>query len=106
MKHVWHPLAETEFDEALDYYGVHAGINVSKKFATAINHTLVLLLEHPAIGKPIYRRARSISLHGFPFDLVYRVYPETIIIVAIANQGRRPGYWARRRVDGFKRPAG
>ncbi|MCL4469541.1 MAG: hypothetical protein M1547_00060 [Gammaproteobacteria bacterium] len=25
MKHVWHPLAETEFDQALDYYAVHAG---------------------------------------------------------------------------------
>ena len=96
MKHVWHPLAETEFNEALDYYGVNAGANVSRKFATAINHTLGLLLEYPAIGKPTHPQAHSISLHGFPFDLVYRVYPEKIIILAIANQSRRPRYWAER----------
>jgi len=97
VRHVWHPLAEKEFDEALDYYGVHAGLNISRKFATAVNHTLGLLLEHPAIGKPVYRRARSFSLHGFPFDLVYRAYPEMILIIAMANQSRRPGYWAGRR---------
>lgn len=73
MKHIWHPLAEAEFDEALDYYVIHAGANIGRKFATAINHTLELLLEHPAIGKPMYRQARSIPLHGFPFDLVYRI---------------------------------
>ncbi len=54
MKHVWHPLAETEFDETLDYYVVHAGANVSKKFATAIKHMLELLREHPVIGKTMY----------------------------------------------------
>lgn len=42
-------------------------------------------------------QARSIALHGFPFDLVYRIYPEMIVIIAIANQSRRPGYWAGRR---------
>ena len=97
MNQVWHPRAETEFDEAVDYYIVHAGANIGRKFATAVNHTLGLLLEHPAIGKPTHRQARSFSLQGFPFDLVYRVSTETIIIVAMANQSRRPGYWAGRR---------
>ncbi|HWR78213.1 MAG TPA: type II toxin-antitoxin system RelE/ParE family toxin [Thiobacillus sp.] len=96
MKHILHPLAEAEFDAALDYYVIHAGANIGRKFATAINHTLELLLEHPAIGKPMYRQARSIPLHGFPFDLVNRVYPEMIVIIAVANQSRRPGYSAGR----------
>ncbi len=73
MKHVWHPSAETEFDEALDYYAVHAGINISRKFATTIKQTLGLLHEHPDIAKPTQKQARSIPLHGFPFDLVYRI---------------------------------
>jgi plasmid stabilization system protein ParE len=97
VKHVWHPLAETEFDHALDYYSNLAGANISRKFATAITHTLDLLYKHPSIGKPIQRQARSIPLHGFPFDLVYRVYPGMLVIIAIANQSRRPGYWATRR---------
>jgi plasmid stabilization system protein ParE len=90
-------LAEAEFDEAVDYYRDHAGANVGRKFATAIKHTLELLLKHPAIGKPTHCQARCIPLHGFPFDLVYRVYLETIVIVAVANQTRRPGYWVGRR---------
>ena len=92
MKHVWHPLAETEFDQALvDYYTVHAGANISRKFATAAKQTLGLLHEHPAIGKPIQCQARSIPLHEFPFDLVYRIYHGMLVIIAIANQSCRPG---------------
>lgn len=97
MRHIWHPLAETEFDQALDYYAAHAGVSVSRKFITVIRQSLDLLHEHPAIGKPVQHQARSIALHGFPFDLVYRIYPEMIVIIAIANQSRRPGYWAGRR---------
>ena len=96
MKHVWHPLAETEFDETLNYYAVHAGVNVGRKFAIAIKQTPGLLHDQPAIGKPIQCQARSIPLHEFPFDLVYRIYHGMLVIIAIANQSRRPGYWAGR----------
>ncbi len=66
-----------------------------------------MLSEHPAIGKPVQVQARSIPLHDFPFDLVYRVFPDTLVIIALANQSRRPGYWvgggrASESVDFFR----
>jgi hypothetical protein len=43
-----------------------------------------------------YRHARRIPLHGFPFNLAYRLQTDRIVVIAIANQSRRPGYWSRR----------
>jgi toxin ParE1/3/4 len=90
-------LAEAEFDEAVDYYLLCAGPAVSRNFTRAIHSALALLVEHPAIGAPTRNQARRTLLHGFPFDLIYRLQADKIVIIALANQSRRPGYWAGRR---------
>ncbi len=55
------------------------------------------LLEHPEIGLRILREIRRYPLHDYPFDIIYRLTPESIIIVALAHHSRCPGYWAGRR---------
>ena len=97
MKLSWHDLAREEFNEAIDYYLVHAGAEIAGNFSDAVQARLLLLQEHPAIGSPTQFGARRIPLHGFPFDIVYRADARSTIIVAIANQSRRPRYWAGRR---------
>lgn len=97
MRHIWHPLAEVELDDAIDYYLVAAGNAIGRKFANEVERTLALVCEHPAIGKPMLSKARSLPLQGFPFNLVYRVLQDRLVIVALANHSRRPGYWAGRR---------
>lgn len=97
MKHRWHRLAVAEYDEAVDYYLMQADPVVGRDFVTVVNSALELLRRHPAIGAHTQHHARRVPLHGFPFDLVYRLGREDIHIVAIANQYRRPGYWAGRR---------
>ena len=101
MKLSWHDLAQHEFNEAIDYYLVHAGSGIASNFASAVQTTLLLLCDHPAIGAQTPPNARRIPLNGFPFDIVYRVNPQGITIVAVANQSRRPRYWAGRRSIGF-----
>lgn len=96
MKLTWHALAKEEFHEAIDFYLTHACLDIAGKFATATHKTVSLLQAHPAIGSPTHFGARRIPLQGFPFNLVYRTNAHGVIIVAIANQSRRPRYWAGR----------
>ncbi len=96
MNIFWHSLARAEYDEAVDYYLQHAGSAIARKFATELNQTLCLLHEQPGIGSETYRRARRFPLHGFPFHLVYRLRADSIVIIAVASQSRRPGYWSGR----------
>jgi toxin ParE1/3/4 len=39
---------------------------------------------------------RRVLLQRFPYTLFYRVGDEETIIVAVAHQKRRPGYWSGR----------
>lgn len=39
---------------------------------------------------------RRILLERFPFSIHYRVSENDIVVVAVAHQKRRPGYWAGR----------
>ena len=50
MKHRWHPLAEAEFDEAVDYYLLEADPIVVTHFATVVGKALELISAYPAAG--------------------------------------------------------
>jgi len=52
----------------------------------------------PELGAPYVEGEgiRRVLLQRFPFAVVYQVEPELILIVAVAHQRRRPGYWRDR----------
>ena len=39
---------------------------------------------------------RRILLDRFPFTIYYRVTADAVVVVAVAHQKRRPGYWSSR----------
>ncbi|MQM31835.1 MAG: plasmid stabilization protein [Candidatus Accumulibacter phosphatis] len=48
---------------------------------------------YPTIATPDIHRAR---LKRFSFDVIYRVTPTQITVLAVAHHRRRPAYWAGR----------
>jgi hypothetical protein len=36
------------------------------------------------------------ALHRYPFSIIYRIEVERVLIVAVAHERRRPGYWKTR----------
>ena len=48
---------------------------------------------HPAIGNPIDAVFRRVVLVRFPFSVICGAERETSLIVAVAHQRRKPGYW-------------
>lgn len=98
MKHRWHPLAGADFDDAVGYYLTQASPAVARKLDLAVNHALHLVLEHPRIGGGAQTGARKLALQGFPYDLIYRIETNTVIVLAVSSHSRRPGFWAGRRL--------
>lgn len=97
MRVVWQNHAKIELKDAVQYYRVNAGDHVAHDFRNEVRRLTRQLLEHPEIGMRIHHEIRRYALHDHPFNLVYRLTSEAIIIVALAHQSRRPGYWADRR---------
>jgi hypothetical protein len=48
---------------------------------------------NPLLGTPGDYGTRKWNLRVFPYKLIYRDFPDLILIVAVAHDSRRPGYW-------------
>lgn len=89
--------AQAEADEAVDWYIGAGAIVAASDFADALDHAIGLLRQFPRMGAHGPQSTRSLPLHAFPYSLIYRIQQDTVRIIAVANQSRRPGYWAGRR---------
>jgi plasmid stabilization system protein ParE len=96
MKTEFLPEADQEFREAVRYYEVEApGVGMS--FIAEVHRAISFIGQNPfatgAVGSGIRRKV----LNHFPYNILYSVEPELIVIVAVAHQKRRPRYWQGRR---------
>jgi len=92
----FHPEASAELEEAsLFYESRMAGLG--KSFTAEVRRTVSFVQEFPDAGSPAGASYRRMIVPGFPYSLVYRRKPDSLVVLAVAHQRRRPGYWRRRK---------
>jgi plasmid stabilization system protein ParE len=89
------PPAEEEMTEAALYYEA-ARSGFGDIFLDDIQHAIDAIRERPEIGATVAYGCRRVLVRRFPFSIVYAVEAESIVIVAVCHQRRRPGYWRGR----------
>ena len=92
----FHPEARAEFVEATVFYESRR-VGLGSSFATEVERTIALIRSHPDVGGLGRLRRRRMYLVGFPYSVVYRHDSESVLILAVAHQSRRPGYWRHRK---------
>src|SRR5687768_2921622 len=93
-----HRLAVAEIDHEVDYYeSRQAGLGA--ELEDEIDAVFTLILRSPEAAPQWKTRAdrRVAVLDRFPFTLPYQIVRGEIVVLALANTSRRPGYWSRRR---------
>ena len=71
---------------------------LGSEFYDAIVRAMNRIAEMPDAGSPFSNlKARRMLVAGFPFQMVYRIDPDNIRIIAVAHLKRRPGFWQHRR---------
>ena len=90
-------LASDEFGEAVRWYEARRS-GLGGEFFDAVAETLSLIETNPAIGVMISGDGltRRALVARFPYQIVYRLRPAEIVVVAVAHLKRRPGYWRNR----------
>jgi toxin ParE1/3/4 len=91
----FHPDAEAELQDAALFYETRVN-GLGKFFAAEVERTISLVRQFPQAGSPDARDCRRVVVARFPYSVVYRQTRDSIVIVAVAHQRRRPGYWRRR----------
>ena len=85
--------AQAELAAITSYYQEQASIQVARAFLHEVERVFNLLLDFSEMGAPVSKRLRMMPLRHFPYRAIYRVQHHQIIVLAMAAQRRRPGYW-------------
>jgi mRNA-degrading endonuclease RelE of RelBE toxin-antitoxin system len=87
--------ATVEAEEALEYYEQRQP-GLGAAFRSAIEMALARIEARP-LGMPLIDgRSRKCRLRRFPYNLIYRVLDDRILIIAVAHDRRKPDYWRER----------
>jgi len=90
--------ARRELDAAADFYDQRYG-GLGDAFLDEVQRFLSLLVANPRIGRRVRANRRSVVFKRFPYRLVYALDDVGILIIAVAHQSQRPGYWGERVED-------
>lgn len=91
------PAAREELAAAVCWYEEQRP-GLGAEFFDSVVHATSLIQAQPEIGTPdSYQRTRRVLVQRFPYQVVYRLTPDEIVILAIAHLKRRPGYWKKRK---------
>ena len=95
MKTEFLPEADEEFREAARYYESEAA-GVGMAFIAAVHKAVSEVLEFPLAASVVRASVRKKVLRHFAYNLYYSVAADTLVIVAVAHQRKRPNYWRAR----------
>ena len=87
--------ARAELRRAVDRYDARVP-GLGDEFAAELEQAVGQLTAHTESGSPYLQGTRRVLIRKFPFSLVYQLREEQLVIIAVAHQRRRPGYWLRR----------
>jgi toxin ParE1/3/4 len=91
----YHEAAEEELLSEIAYFELHLP-GLGRRFYTEVQRVEKLLAQFPQSGQEISPGARKYAMRAFPFSLIYSIEKDSLLILAVAHQRRRPGYWLRR----------
>ena len=68
---------------------------VADAFTQEFDHAIARIAEGPYRWGRLSPTTRRYVLPRFPFNVVYRVLPDHVQVLAVAHQKREPGYWKK-----------
>ena len=95
MRVKFHPHARTELRAARNWYHERSPLSAIA-FAQTVANATSRISEAPNTFPLADHGTRKFTLQRFPFNIFYRTGESEIVIMAVAHQKRRPGYWERR----------
>jgi plasmid stabilization system protein ParE len=88
-------IAQIELDEAIEYYNYETP-GLGEEFLAEVLNALDRIGEFPEAWHPCSKRTRRCQTRRFPYGIIYQTRKEEILVIAIANLHRNPGYWKDR----------
>jgi plasmid stabilization system protein ParE len=95
MRVSFHPRARDEVEEAQAWYEERS-LLAAAGFLHELSQALQRIVEAPHRYPIAMHGTRRTLVERFPFNIFYRAGENEVVVVAVAHQKRRPGYWVAR----------
>jgi plasmid stabilization system protein ParE len=95
MKIEFLPEAKDELEDAIAYYELQV-TGLGKTFKDVAKSTILRISQFPTAWSEIRPKIRRCIMHKFPYNVLYTIEKDFILIVAIAHHHRKPDYWQKR----------
>jgi plasmid stabilization system protein ParE len=89
------PAASTELHHAMAWYRERSP-RAAENFWLRVMEARRSIALFPLATPRVSLHCRRFILSGYPYDLIYSLREDEILIVAFAHHSRRPGYWQSR----------
>ncbi len=96
MNCTFHPEAEAEFLEAINYYE-KCREGLGHEFAVEVYAAIERILTHPKAWPILDGEVRRCQTARFPYGVLYAEESAEIFILAVMHLHRHPDYWKHRR---------
>ena len=87
--------AEEEMTEAAMFYE-NQSVGLGADFLDDVERTIRNILMNPQSGIPLNTGLQRVLTRRFPFSIIYHIEANEVLVVAVAHQKRKPGYWRDR----------
>jgi plasmid stabilization system protein ParE len=87
--------AQAELDDAIAWYASQAP-GLGDAFLIETLKPLKLIEQYPKAWHPLTQQVRRCRLRRFPYSVVYAQEGSDLLVLAVAHQHRKPGYWGAR----------
>ena len=95
MTFSFHPEADTEFREAVEYYeDCETGLGYD--FSLEVFSTVQTIVNSPAAWPIMEEDVRRCLVNRFPYGVLYSIESTEIFILAVMHLRRDPDYWKKR----------
>ena len=91
----FHPRAEAELEAAVEYYEAKR-VGLGIRFSEIVYEAIADACRFPDLSPIVRGVSRRYALRIFPYNVIYLVGSNELLIVAIMHQKRKPNYWASR----------
>ena len=90
--------ARQELDKTISYYNTELA-GLGEAFLLEVLSAIERIRHYPKAWHPLSENTRRCQLKRFPYGLIYATDETEVLILAVANLHRRPGYWRNRHTS-------
>ncbi len=87
--------ASIEMQEAYEWYEIQLA-GLGERFFETLDNYFKSICISPEQFKVVYKKKRAVYFQDFPYQIIFSIYKDTVVVFSIFHSKRNPKIWKKR----------